>query len=400
MNIVGEDEVNDLFELADKIRGRKILHINSTSRGGGVAELLSSIVPIMRELGIDTKWEIMRGDKTFFESTKCMHNALHGLDVKFPEDCFKIYEETNKENGRILDLDADYIFVHDSQPAALIEYVNRRKGKWIWRGHVDMSHARPEIWNYLRPYIQKYDAAIFSDSSFGKKDLTITQFQLPPAIDPLASKNVPLDEDNIQKEFDKLCIGRSKPVITQISRFDWLKDPMGVIDVFRMVKRSIDSQLVLAGGFADDDPEGELVYRKTVEHANKDKDIHVILLPPLSNRVINALQAGSDVIVQKSIREGFGLTVAEALWKKKAVVASNVGGIPKQIIDGRTGMLVHTIDGTAQKIRFLLRNKDVARRLGIFGHEHIRRSFLITKHVRSMLSILLSIGQEKRVHFL
>ncbi len=379
------------------LRGKKIVQVNSTSTGGGVAELLSSINPFMRELGIDTRWEVMRGDECFYDATKTLHNALHGVDANLSDDCIRTYEETNRKNARMLDLDADYVIVHDPQPAAIIDYVDNRKGKWIWRGHIDMSHSQPRAWEFLRPSIQKYDAAIFSDSSFGKDDLPITQFQLPPSIDPLSSKNIQLDEDEIDKVFDKFGIDRERHVLTQISRFDWLKDPLGVIDAYRMVKRSIDCQLVLAGGPAGDDPQSKDVYEKTVEHAKGDKDIHVLLLPPLSNRTVNALQTGSSVIIQKSIREGFGLTVAEALWKRRAVVASDVGGIPKQIIDGVTGMLVHTIEGCAQRARLILRNREIGPRLGVMGHEHIRKGFLIPGHIRSMLSILIAVERGGKI---
>jgi trehalose synthase len=267
---------------------------------------------------------------------------------------------------------------------ALVEAREAHSNRWVWRCHIDLTHASPVVWDFLRPFVERYDASIFSSPAF-TKGLAISQFLFYPTIDPLADKNRELDPDFIRSVFEKFNIDHKRPVLTQVSRFDRLKDPVGVIQAYRIVRRYFDCQLVLAGGGASDDPEGAAVLREVQEAAAGDPDIRILDLPPWSHTEINALQRGSTMVIQKSLREGFGLTVSEALWKRKPVVASAVGGIPSQVIHKVTGMLVHSVEGCAYQIRYLLSNPDFARRLGELGHEHVRENFLITSSLKRYL---------------
>jgi trehalose synthase len=270
----------------------------------------------------------------------------------------------------------------------LIEARSGKEGHWIWRCHIDLSHPNPEVWGFVRPFIHRYDAALFSSPAFGRQ-LPVPQYLFYPCIDPLSEKNIDLDPECVRGVVERFGIDTGRPIVTQISRFDRLKDPVGVVRAYQIVKRYMDCQLVLAGGSATDDPEGETVLEEVRREAKDDPDIHLLNLPPWSATEINALQRASTVIVQKSLREGFGLTVTEALWKKKPVVASAVGGIPAQVIHKHTGLLVHSIEGAAYQIRFLLSNPALAQKLGEQGHEHVRENFLITSNVKRYLTIFL-----------
>jgi trehalose synthase len=319
-----------------------------------------------------------------------MHNALHGIKIDIPDDDFAFFLEVNRMNAAEMDLCGDFIFVHDPQPVALIE---RRKdiGKhWAWRGHVDFSKPYMQTWNFLAKYVNRYDAAVFSAPSFSR-ELAIPQVLIAPSIDPLADKNKELPPQVVDGVFERFGIDRSRPIVTQISRFDYLKDPVGVIKAYKKVKKYIDLQLVLAGGGATDDPEGPKIMEEVRQEAAKDKDIFVLFLPPASDIEINALQRGSTLLLQKSLKEGFGLTVSEALWKSKPVIASAVGGIPLQIAHKYSGILTHTIDGTAYWIKQLIHEPEYARRLGINGREHIKNNYLITRHIKDYLLLFLSL---------
>jgi trehalose synthase len=287
-----------------------------------------------------------------------------------------------------LKFDSDFVVIHDPQPAALIESRTGHHGHWIWRCHIDLSKPDPKVWNFLAPFVNHYDAAIFSSPAFAR-GLPIPQYLFYPSIDPLSDKNRELEPAFISEVLHRFQIDPLRPVLTQISRFDRLKDPVGVVRAYQIVKRYFDCQLVLAGGGAADDPEGEAVLAEVREASAIDPDIHILDLPPWSALEINALQRASTIIIQKSLREGFGLTVTEGLWKKKPVVAAAVGGIPAQIIHKRTGLLAHSIEGTAYQIRFLLSNPLIAQRLGENGHEHVREHFLITSNVRRYLTLFL-----------
>lgn len=385
--IVGQSLIDDLRLLGERLRGKVIQHINSTPVGGGVAEILNRMVPMLRELGVDTKWDVIKGGEQFFEVTKKFHNALHGRAEEITQRDFKIFMETSQQNIENVNTYGDIVFVHDPQPIALIR--KKAVNKWLWRCHVDVSNPNERVWGFLMDFIVQYDSAVFSAPAFSRK-LSIRQFLIPPSIDPLSDKNKELPQETIDLVLRKYNIKKDKPIITQISRFDRLKDPVGVIEAYLQVRKYINCQLILAGGTAEDDPEGVKVFEEVQEKAKMAKDIHIILLP--HNEIeVNALQRASDVIVQKSIREGFGLTVAEALWKAKPVVASNVGGIPLQIKHKYSGLLCHSIEGASFAIKQLLGSSGYAKRLGENGREHIKNNFLITRHLRDYMLLFLSL---------
>ncbi len=392
--IVGSDVISYLHQLAAMLEGRKVVHVNSTRLGGGVAEILHRLVPLMQQLGIDASWEVIEGNEKFFRCTKGMHNALQGNDIDIPDDLIREYERNNAENAEKLrdELnDADIVFIHDPQPASLINFFPKRKGKWVWRCHIDISKPNREVWKYLRQYVINYDASIFSMVNFAQH-LPHPIFIIPPSIDPLSDKNKDLGDAFVKAEYEKLGIDTNSPVMLQVSRFDRFKDPLGVIKAYKIVKRSIPHlQLVLAGGTATDDPEGEIVYQKVKEATGDDKDIYLLLLPPDVNLTINALQRGADIVLQKSLKEGFGLTVTEAMWKSKPVIGGNVGGIRLQIVDHHTGFLVNSPEGAALRARYLLYHENKRRDMGEKAKEFVRKNFLITRHLRDYLTLMISL---------
>lgn len=383
--IIGEEELDSIIKISEKLKGLSILHVNSTPAGGGVAEILSKLVPLMRDLGIKTDWKVIRGDKDFFSVTKAFHNSLQNGYGDLPQGAFETYNKWQDINGNELDLDYDIIFIHDPQPAGLIKF--RKKGKWIWRCHIDISNPYEPVWNFLKQYIQNYDSVIISSPVFGRNDIPKSQFIVPPSIDPLSIKNRPIPDITVERILYKYDVDPNRPIITQVSRFDRAKDPLGVIKAYKLVKRHTDAQLVYVGSPASDDPEGEIVYKETVEAAGNDKDIKLLMLPPNSDLEINAFQRGSTVVMQKSIKEGFGLTVSEALWKEKAVIGGNTGGIPLQVINTVTGYLVNTPEEAAHYALYLLRNKKVRKRLGKNGRLHVKKNFLITRELRDYLMV-------------
>lgn len=386
--VLGASEIAELRALAARLEGRSIQMVNSTSVGGGVAEMLNRIVPLVGELNLPIRWDVITGGDDFFAITKAFHNALHGGRYDLPDESFKTFLAYTEQNRARLHMDADYIVIHDPQPAALIDSRENGKGHWVWRCHIDLSQPNEKVWNFLAPYVNRYDAAIFSSPSFARQ-LPISQYLFYPSIDPLSDKNRELEPEVIAEVLSRFQIDPQRAILTQISRFDRLKDPLGVVRAYQIVKRYFDCQLVLAGGGAADDPEGEAVLAEVREVAAKDADIHILDLPPWCAVEVNALQRASTIIIQKSLREGFGLTVTEGLWKKKPVVASAVGGIPVQVIHKHTGLLAHSIEGTAYQIRFLLSNPAIAQRLGEQGYEHVREHFLITSNVRRYLTLFL-----------
>ncbi|HHD11856.1 MAG TPA: glycosyltransferase [Deltaproteobacteria bacterium] len=383
-NIAEPGELRLIEAMARRLEGRKFIHVNSTSTGGGVAELLQRMVPLFNSLGIKTEWKVIKGTKPFFEVTKRIHNSLQGQGLMITRRMWETYEAVNERNAQKMDLEADCVFIHDPQPAMLID--KKKEGLWIWRCHIDISAPDKATWYILKKHVEKYDAAIFSAAKFAQS-LRIPQFMIPPSIDPLSEKNRDLTEEEVAEVYERFNIPRDKPVILQVSRFDPFKDPLGVIDAFLLVRKYHDCRLVLAGGTATDDPEGERVLAQVQEKAAGHPDIHILLLPPFSDKEINALQRGATIVLQKSTKEGFGLVVAEALWKERPVIAGDVGGIPLQVIDGVTGYLVHSIEGTAFRIRQLLQNPALAEQMGKAGKEHIRRNFLITGHIKHYLSL-------------
>ena len=394
--IVGQSVVDDLRLLAQKLKGRVIQNINSTPVGGGVAEILNRMVPLLKELGIDARWDVIKGGMQFFEVTKKFHNALHGRQEDLEQHDFDIFMETSEKNIQDVDTYGDIVFVHDPQPIALIN--KKTNNKWLWRCHIDVSNPDDKVWKFLMEFIVKYDSAVFSAPSFSPQ-LPIRQFLIAPSIDPLSDKNKELPQETIDCVLKKYGIQKDKPIVTQISRFDRLKDPVGVIEAYSQVKKYINCQLILAGGTAADDPEGIAVLDEVKEKAKQDKDIHILLLPQ-NDIEVNALQRASTVILQKSLKEGFGLTVSEALWKGKPVVASHVGGIPLQIKHKYSGLLCHSVEGAAFAIKQLLNSPEYAKKLGENGREHIKNNFLLTRHLKEYMLLFLSLYHKEDVVYL
>ncbi|RMG59221.1 MAG: glycosyltransferase [Deltaproteobacteria bacterium] len=387
--VVGAEYINQLERLARPLKGLRVLNVNSTKKGGGVAELLNRTVPLMNELGIEARWEVIEGDAQFFKTTKSMHNSLQGDKITIPREDLDHYIEVNVENGRKLSFDADIVVIHDPQPAPLIRY--RKEGQhWVWRCHIDIARPWRDTWNFLRQFVSQYDCSIFSMAKFSQ-NLPHPQYLITPAIDPLSEKNVDLPNSEARKIVESLGVKLDKPLIVQISRFDRFKDPVGVIKAFRMARKFNECRLVLAGGGATDDPEGEEVYRQVIQEAEGDPDIHVLMLPPEAHRVINALQRCATIVMQKSTKEGFGLTVTEGMWKGKPVIGGAVGGITVQIYDYRTGFLVHSIEGAAYRIRYLLNRPEMMRKIGKSAKEFVRSNYLITRNVRDYLLLFHSI---------
>ena len=390
-SISDEEVLNKIVDLASKLKDAEIVHVNSTRLGGGVAEILNKLIPLMNNLGIKTSWEVIEGENDFYVCTKGFHNGIQGNEVNIDKNLLNTYEQTNEENSKKLqDIleNADFVVIHDPQPAALINHFPNRKGKWVWRCHIDASNPNQDIWNYLSSHISHYDGSIFSIEEF-VQEFTHDQYLIPPSIDPLSEKNILLKNGLIDETYSRFNIDKTKPVISQVSRFDIFKDPVGVINAYRIVKNSFpELQLILAGGDAADDPEGAEVLKMVRSEAGEDNDIKLILLPPDANLIINSIQRLSDIILQKSLKEGFGLTVTEGLWKEKPVIGGNTGGIKIQIKDNENGFLVNSIDETAEKIEYLLENPQLSKQFGKQGKEHVRKNFLITRHLLQYLELI------------
>jgi trehalose synthase len=390
----GIEVIDQLYQLAYPLQKISIVHVSSTPVGGGVAEILMKLVPMTQALGIETRWEIIQGSLEFFQCTKIFHNALQGNVVVPSSLQLQQYEEINKQNAeRLKDIleNADIVIIHDPQPLSLIRHFPQKKGKWIWRCHIDLSKPQKIVWKYLLPFIQSYDATIFSLAEFARP-LPHPMFVIPPSIDPLHNKNIDLDKSEVDKVYELFELDSSRPIILQVSRFDRFKDPLGVIESFRYVKKfNAEVQLVLAGGTASDDPEGEIVLKDVNNAAMDDPNIHILLLPNDAHRTINALQRAATIVLQKSIKEGFGLTVTEALWKAKPVIGGNTGGIKLQLINNQTGFVVNTPEGAAYRVRHLLQHPNECARIGANGREYVREKFLITRHVREYLALIYSL---------
>ncbi|MDD3089740.1 MAG: glycosyltransferase [Candidatus Omnitrophica bacterium] len=385
--IVGQEKIEDLKLVASRLEGKRIKNINSTAVGGGVAEILNRMVPLLRELGVDASWDVIKGGEQFYGVTKKFHNALHGKTEEVTVEEFETFIDNGEKNMETMDLSADVVFVHDPQPVTLVK--KRSGNKWLWRCHVDVSDPDPKVWAFLREWVDRYDAAIFSAPGFSQR-LGVPQYLISPSIDPLSDKNKELEPSVVEKVLYKYNVPHDKPIVTQISRFDRLKDPIGVIQAYFMVKKYIDCRLVLAGGGAADDPEGARVLEEVMEYAAKDPDVHVLLLPQ-DDIAVNALQRASTVVMQKSIKEGFGLTISEALWKGKPVIAGNVGGIPLQVKHKYSGLLCSSVEGAAFALKQLLNSPEYARKLGENGREHVRHNFLLTRHLKDYLLVFLSL---------
>jgi len=391
--IVGVNVIGEIHRKASRLYGRHILHINSTYQGGGVAEILNSFVPLLNDIGIDAGWRILHGNPDFFTITKKYHNALQGEPIHFTEMKKKLYVQANEDFSTYTHIDHDCVIIHDPQPLPLIKFYKKRQ-PWIWRCHVDLSDPNEKLWEFLSTFMLRYDTIILSNREYVKKDFPVEQRIIYPAIDPLTSKNMEISDKDVSKYLKKFGVNVDKPLISQISRFDKWKDPEGVLKVFELVKEKVDCRLVLCGNMATDDPEGPKIYeriRGVAKGLIERGDVILITDPASSNYIfINALQRISSVIIQKSIKEGFCLAVTEALWKGTPVVASNVGGLPLQVIDRENGFLVDPgdIQGFADRTIELLQNPDLAKELGEKGRGIIREKFLITRVLSEYLDLL------------
>ncbi|WIG58148.1 MAG: alpha,alpha-trehalose synthase [Ktedonobacterales bacterium] len=388
--VVGDDVIAELERLAKPLQGARVLHISSTAYGGGVAEMLHTLIPLMRNVGLNAEWRIISGNDEFFTVTKSMHNALQGMDLDLTPAMKATYLHANVDNAVYFEDDFDYVIVHDPQPAPLRMMCSTNSGKWIWRCHIDLTAADADYWGFLRPFVQMYDAAIFTLPDYVKRDLKIGKIAIiPPAIDPLSPKNAPMSNDDARRIVGMYGIDPDRPSLVQVSRFDPWKDPLGVIDVYRIVREQFPGlQLVMVGSMASDDPEGMEYYQRTKDHAADDPDIHLLSnLDGVGNVEVNAFQQMATVVLQKSLREGFGLTVSEGLWKGKPVIGGNVGGIPLQIQDGVTGYLVDSIEECARRTIELMRHPEQAVAMGQRGREEVRHKFLSTANLRNYLTL-------------
>jgi trehalose synthase len=372
--------------LASELEGRTFLHVNSTREGGGVAEILRSLLPLLEEVGVRTRWEVITGPPEYYVATKRIHNTLQGADLPFLPAMQEVYLEAARRAMRSLDLSAEMVMIHDPQPAPLVE-ARPPRSRWIWRCHIDLSSPQRSTWAFLEPFVRRYDGAVFHLAEFARR-LPVPCYVIHPSIDPLSDKNRELEGREVERRVAALGVPLDRPVLLQVSRFDPFKDPLGVVRAFRLVRKVRDCVLVLAGGGASDDPEGAEVLARVREEAAGDPDIHVLLLPNDAHLDINALQRAATAVIQKSTREGFGLTVAEAMWKAKPVVGGAAGGINVQIQHGLTGYLVHSVEGCAYALRRLLSNPEERQAMGRLGREHARRNLLITRHLADYLQMM------------
>ena len=396
--IVPGDIIAQLREHARSLRGARILHINATAYGGGVSELLRSSVPLLRDLGLAVDWKVIAGRGDFYRATKALHNALQGSSQTPTEAELAAYLDCARESAPLLDGDYDFVVIHDPQPAALLSVHGHGDARWIWRCHIDTSEPNPEAWHFLRPYLSGYDAAVFTMPEFVPPDLPVARVRtIAPAIDPLSPKNLNLPTRTAAQILDWIGIEMPGKLVTQVSRFDLWKDPFGVIAAYRLVREEIpDLQLALVGSMALDDPEGWEVYAQLTEHSDGDPLIHLYTnLTGAGNAEVNAFQRLSDLTVQKSIREGFGLVVSESLWKGTPVVAGRAGGIPLQMPEGVGGLLVDSVQECAEAMLALLNDSELAAELGRSGHERVREHFLLPRLLMEELALLRSLGSQE-----
>ncbi len=390
--IVGEKEIKEILEDASPLSERHFVHINSTHYGGGVAEILNSMVYLMNEIGLKTGWRVIKGSPDFFEITKKFHNAMHGEKINLSAIKKKIHQETNRRNALMHHVENhDYVIVHDPQPIPLINHY-KKNHTWIWRFHLDSTNPNREVWNYLKGFIEKYDAAVFSHSKYIQK-LKIPAYIIHPSIDPLNEKNMEVKERKCKKFLRKRGVDFDKPIISMISRFDKWKDFPNMIKSFEKIEKEVNCKLVLLGNTADDDPEGRKIYDKIKEMVNGNDSI--TLLTENNSFLVNVLQRKCEIVFQRSIKEGFALTVSEALWKETPVIASNVGGIPLQVINGKTGYLVENNNQCAKRAVKLLKNEKLRKKIGKQGKEHVKKNFLITRHLRDYLKLFKELELKK-----
>ncbi len=381
--VVGDEIIDRLEEKAEKLEDKHIVNVNSTSNGGGVAGLLLSIVPLMNDLGIDVGWRIHKGSEDFFHVTKSFHNALQGGEINLTDIKKKLYRQWGEFNSKIDHFEKhDLVVIHDPQPLIRINTRDVNNQKWVWRCHIDMENPNPVAFNYLKQFIDKYDHVVTTQKI---KDIEPPQKEVPPSIDPLNTINKPLDQKTISKYLHKAGIDRDKPIIAQIGRFDKWKDPLGVIDVWKEANKEIDCKLILLGNIASDDPEGPEMFEKVKKKAEKYEDVTAIA--ETNEVLVNAIQREADVILQKSIKEGFALTVSEALWKETPVIGTHAGGIPLQINDGENGYLVESNQEAAEKVVELIKNPGKRDKMGKKGKEIVRENFLITRQMEDWIDL-------------
>lgn len=384
-DVAPKGTIDFLCRLSDLVQGKQFLHISAVRYGGGMAEILRRVVPVMKALGIEARWEVIAGTQEFADVTRRIADGLQGRPQTITNEMYATYLDVTARNARALNLDADLVVVHDPQPAALIDH--RRGGKWVWRCHLDMGRPYRSLWTLFRRHIVKYDAAVFSLPGFAQR-LPIPKLLIYPSIDPLTEKNRELSRAEIAQGLDRLGIPKGKPILLQVARYDRFKDQLGTIRAYRIVKKHHDCRLVLAGSGVVHDPEGEAVLAEVQEAAGNDPDIHILQLPPEADQEINVLQRAASIVVQKALKEGFGVAVSEAMWKGKPVIGGTAGGVSAQIVDGATGFIVHSVEGAAFRIRYLLSNPGVMTRMGATAKEHVRRNFLITRHLGDHLTLL------------
>lgn len=393
-----DSQMDAVLALAERLRGARVLHINATPYGGGVSEILRSTVPLLNDLGLVAEWQLIRGDEAFFNVTKRIHNGLQGALEELTEPEKALYLANSQLNAARLSHDYDFIFVHDPQPAALPALGGSKGARWVWRCHIDTSHPNPSTWEFLNPLLSVYDAAVFTMAEYLPPYFPIRRVEIhPPAIDPLSPKNYPLPQPLAEHVLEWIGIRLSRPLITQVSRFDRWKDPLGVVDAYRRVLSQVpDLQLALVGSLALDDPEGWAVYESIRDATTRENNIHVFTnLVGVGNIEVNAFQSLSRVIIQKSIREGFGLVISEALWKGTPVVAGRVGGIPLQMPDSVGGFLVDNVEECAAAVLYLLREPEEAQELGNRGREHVRQHFLMPRLLLDELRLMDALAQEQ-----
>lgn len=390
LGIVDEATIAELYKKGSKLYNRHILHVNSTPYGGGVAEILRSLIPLMNDIGVRVGWRILVGSPDFFRVTKKFHNSLQGEPITLTKKKIQVYETTNETFSKFTHIDHDLVVVHDPQPLPMIRFYRKRQ-PWVWRCHIDLSGPNRKLWNYLKQYVIRYDMVVYQMEEFAAKGVPGKHRIIQPSIDPLSLKNMPLSRSTIAKYVKKAGLNPRRPIIAQISRFDKWKDQIGVVKVFELIRKEMDCQLVLVGDMALDDPEGQETYEKLMSAVKGKRDIKVLL--GAHDVMVNAIQRSADVVLQKSLREGFGLSVTEALWKGTPVVASNVGGIPAQIRDGENGFLVDPKDhhAMAERVMDLLSSRSLREEMGARAIQHVRENFLITRHIENWLDLCIEL---------
>ena len=395
-DVIGEEMTNKIREEASELSEYTAAHINSTYQGGGVAEILNSLIILLNDVGVRTDWRVLHGDLDFFTITKKFHNALQGEKINFSNKKKELYFINNVNNAIFTHLNHNFIVVHDPQPLPIISCYEKKQS-WIWRCHIDITSPYQPLWQYLKTFISAYDLMLISMEEFRDKSAqtNIPYRVIKPSVDPQNIKNRSISSSTVQKYLSKSGIEPDKPIISQVSRFDKWKDPEGMVKIFKIIKQEIDCQLILVGSMATDDPEGQEVFEKLEKIVQQEKDIHLIM--NAADIAINAIQRASSVIIQKSLREGFAITVSEALWKKTPVVASNIGGIPSQIIDGKNGFLLNPTDyqGFANRISYLLNHPKKAKEMGAFGKKYVKDNFLITRHLLDYIRLFKDLKNKK-----